>query len=288
MKLNDKLIKEICEARELKMTIGEICELYSIAKSTVYRALKKGNKVTTTEESAIAIMPAENINVMAASIEPDLYPVGNGAHIKCGLVKERHEMPTELYVFDTALNEQLMFDYKAQLEACEHFIDNNVKFNEGSACQDIVCYVTGLQCALAAFIKACRDKKVNLILRHYNSRFTKYAYQSIWNDFGEAYPEYMASLIGQASAVYTYNNRLSEIDTKHLYTVCVVMYDDNAPITTIYICGSLSDAYRVNYTIVEELMYKHVGNYQVYLEERTLNSKESGYISERILKTCNN
>ena len=41
MKLNDKLIKEICEARELKMTIGEICELYNIARSTVYRALKK-------------------------------------------------------------------------------------------------------------------------------------------------------------------------------------------------------------------------------------------------------
>lgn len=288
MKLNDKLIKEICEARELKMTIGEICELYNIARSTVYRALKKA-KITTTTESTIAITPAENINVVVASIESNLYPVGNGARIKCGLVKDRHDLPTKLYIFNSALDEQLMFNYKAQLEICERFINDNIKFNEnGDACQDIVCYVTGLQCALAAFIKACRDKKVNLILRHYNSRFTKYAYQSIWNDFGETYPEYMASLIGQASAVYTYNNRLSEIDTKHLYTVCVVVYDDNAPITTIYICGSLSDAYRINYTVVEDLMYKYTGEYQVYLDERTLNSKESGYISERILKTCNN
>ena len=308
IKLTDELIAEIKEARELKMSYAEIGQMFNIGKSTIYRALKKiqeeearsDNKnedadtimvstILTTTETVVA----ENVNVGTAEdfdVGLNLYPIGNGLHIKCGLVKERHEMPCQLYVFDEALSEQLMFDYKAQLTTCEHFIDSNIKFNkDGSACQDIVCYVTGIQCALAAFIKACHNKKVNLILRHYNSRFTKYAYQSIWSEFGEPYPDYVASLIGQSLAAYTYGHRLSEIDTSHLYTVCVVTYDaNNAPITVIYICSTLADAYRVNYTIVEDLMYKHNGSYQIYLEERTLNSKESGYTSEKILKTCNN
>ena len=305
-KLTDKLIAEIKEARELKMSCEEIEQMFNISKSTVYRALKKikeeeearseNEDADTTMASTILTVSetvvAENVNVGSTVEDFDtdlnMYPIGNGSHVKCGLVKERHEMPCQLYVFDEALTEQLMFDYKAQLEICEAFITEHVEFKNGKPCQDVVCYVTGIQCALAAFIRACHDNGVNLILRHYNNRYTKYAYQSIWSEFGETYPDYMASLIGQSDKVCTYNVRLSEMKTQHLYTVCVVTYTkDNAPITSLYLCASLADAYRVNYTLVEILMYKRIGRYQVYLEERQLNSKESGYMTYKILKTCN-
>ena len=306
-KLTNELIAEIKEAREVKMTYAEIEQMFGIGKSTIYRALKKiqeeearnDNKdedADTTMASTI-LTASETITVEDANAgtaedfdaDLNLYPIGNGSHIKCGLVKERHEMPCQLYVFDEALSEQLMFDYKGQLDICEAFIKEYVEFKNGKPCQDIVCYVTGIQCALAAFIRVCHDNGVNLILRHYNNRYTKYAYQSIWSNFGESYPDYMVSLIGQSDKVCTYNMRLSEMKTQHLYTVCVVTYtEDNAPITYLYICASLADAYRANYTLIEALMYKHIGNYQVYLEERRLNSKESGYATDKILKTCNN
>ena len=118
-KLTDKLIAEIKEARELKMSCEEIEQLFNISKSTIYRALKKIKEeearndnedadtimvstILTTSETVVA----ENVNVGSTVEDFDtdlnLYPIGNGSHIKCGLVKERHDIPCQLYIFDEA------------------------------------------------------------------------------------------------------------------------------------------------------------------------------------------
>lgn len=102
--------------------------------------------------------------------------------INVGLVADRHAQPVRDYVFKS-IDSATMFNYDKLDEMAEAWIKENIKFNDGCAESSVACYTTGLQCALASFIKACYKFKVNLVLMHYNAENQKYFKQEIFTGF---------------------------------------------------------------------------------------------------------
>ena len=113
--------------------------------------------------------------------------------IKVGLVRGRHELPTDTYIFDEIED---VFDFDGMYETAVVFIQQNIgvtkkagrAINSASYTDDevyrgdreLVVYVTGLTAALAAVIAACAAWGVQLTLMHYDRETGDYRPQPIF------------------------------------------------------------------------------------------------------------
>lgn len=113
--------------------------------------------------------------------------------IKVGLVRGRHELPTDTYIFEDVDD---IFDVDAMYETASAFILKNIgvtkkagrAINAASYTDDevyrgdreLVVYVTGLSAALAAVIAACAAYGVPLVLMHYDRDTDDYRPQTIF------------------------------------------------------------------------------------------------------------
>lgn len=155
-----------------------------VTEPTTDAAMEEVQEETTTEPEVKEGDVAEPEEVAIAtnddlvSIEVDNAPTVH----ECGLVKERHVMPVNNYVFEeAAIQPSLMFDYPAIEERCRKYIESNIRFDSnGAPKRRIQLYVTGIQCVLAAFIKVCAEYGIDLTLMHYDTLTKTYQAQVIW------------------------------------------------------------------------------------------------------------
>lgn len=279
-KINSLEVDKIKADRQNGKTINYIVDKYGYSRSTIYRILRGDILPIDAAEAEVTIQE------QVSDYGDDFIPIGHGKRIKCGLVKERHDMPADLYIFEEALSESLMFNYIDQVKICEKFINKNCYINNEP--HDLICYVTGIQCALASLIKACYNMKVNLTLRHYNISARKYRHQNIWSGFGEQpYNDVITYLLGQSRSSYTYKCMLDQLmGQAKIFAVTVVVYDeDKAPISEMFLTNTLSNAYELHYTLLER-MRKTNKLFVIFLEEVKLYS--TGFHSEKLLKSSNN
>lgn len=112
--------------------------------------------------------------------------------IKAGLVRGRHELPTDTYIFDEIED---VFDFDAMYDTAADFIlqsvgvtkkagraINSASYTDGEVYRgdrELVVYVTGLTAALAAVISACAAWGVQLTLMHYDREMGDYRPQPI-------------------------------------------------------------------------------------------------------------
>ncbi len=113
--------------------------------------------------------------------------------IKVGLVRGRHELPTDTYIFGEIED---VFDFDGMYETAAAFIQQNIgvtkkagrAINSASYTDDevyrgdreLVVYVTGLTAALAAVIAACAAWGVPLTLMHHDRETGDYRPQTIF------------------------------------------------------------------------------------------------------------
>ena len=113
--------------------------------------------------------------------------------IEAGLIRGRHELPAEKYIFEEIENP---LDFSAIYMRAESFVMNecNVRevygraVNSASYTDDciyegefaLVLYVTGLSSALAAVVKACAKNGVSLTLMHFDRESGDYRPQRIF------------------------------------------------------------------------------------------------------------
>ena len=113
--------------------------------------------------------------------------------IKVGLIKGRHEMPVNNYIFDE-INDVLDFDNMSK--QIVDFINNNINIYSVYGCginqigyEDVevltsdtklVVYVTGLTSVTAELIKVCALKGISLTLMHYDRDTGDYLPQVIF------------------------------------------------------------------------------------------------------------
>ena len=113
--------------------------------------------------------------------------------IKVGLIKGRHEMPVNNYIFDE-INDVLDFD--SMNKQIVNFINNNINVYAAYGCginqigyEDVevlasdtklIVYVTGLTSVTAELIKVCALKGISLTLMHYDRETGNYLPQVIF------------------------------------------------------------------------------------------------------------
>ena len=113
--------------------------------------------------------------------------------IKVGLIRGRHEMPVNNYIFDE-INDVLNFDNMNK--QIVNFINNNINVYSVYGCginqigyEDVevltsdtklIVYVTGLTSVTAELIKVCALKGISLTLMHYDRESGDYLPQVIF------------------------------------------------------------------------------------------------------------
>ena len=147
------------------------------------------NKVPSTDETVYKtgsivtnVAPVEKKHPNESTYGDEFTLLRKHTCVNVGLVADRHAQPVRDYVFKS-IDSATMFNYDKLDKMAEAWIRENIKFNDGCAESSVACYTTGLQCALASFIKACYKFKVNLVLMHYNAENQKYLKQEIFIGF---------------------------------------------------------------------------------------------------------
>ena len=113
--------------------------------------------------------------------------------IKVGLIKGRHEMPVDSYIFDEITD---VLDFNAMNKQIVNFINNNINVYTVCGCginqigyEDVeiltsdarlIVYITGLTSVTAELIKVCALKGISLTLMHYDRDTGDYLPQVIF------------------------------------------------------------------------------------------------------------
>ena len=248
-KTRKRLTKELVEAiyadsQKGLLSYSDIAKMYSVSPSTVGRIANKQHTLQRSgievifneeekdivkeliEEPEKIITPNEPLvtvdeELMAIPME-DIKPEDFHRAIKyvrMGMVADRHNMPTNKYVFES-ISPNLMFDYDKMDKIAMDKVLKEVTDNKGNVKAGIALYVTGLTGALGSIAKACYDCKINLTLLHYNSDTKKYIDHPIYKDFikGDILPVWFPNGMRE---VYTYKDHIDEfiIDGQIIYEV---------------------------------------------------------------------
>lgn len=114
--------------------------------------------------------------------------------VRVGLIKDRHSMPVQEYIFDKVIN---VFDYEYMTNVVNSFLRTrmDIEITEGIALNQcdlktvpiikgkkkLVVYVTGLTSATAEVIKWCAKHGVSLTLMHFDYSTGGYRSQVIFD-----------------------------------------------------------------------------------------------------------
>lgn len=204
--LNEKQNKELIE----KIVAGnydskELCKKYNISYATFCRRVKdiREGKINTDKENSTEVVIKEESkeyttldNTVA---ESKLIPYYRNRIVKVGLVKDRHPMPCNQFIFEN-IDPENMFDYNQLDSIISQFILDKIGIrtvnNINYADHDLCVYVTGLQCALASLIKMCSVYNVSLTLMHWNKDTDLYESQVIFKEKFESTKDYFSNITG--------------------------------------------------------------------------------------------
>lgn len=167
--------------------------------------------------------------------------------VRVGLCADRHEMMVEKYIYNTLTAEE-MFNYPKLYQQAVTFIKENCERKA------LHLYCTGIQCALAAVIKAAHDNETALALYHYNASISTYCRQDIWS-FGHNDDDscsIFAELL-RKGVVYKF---APKIDLEDFYVISVnrVRDDSDGFAEQAYvICDTMENAFRLYADYVKDI-----------------------------------
>lgn len=284
-KINAEIVEAVKRSLSDGKTVKETAVLNHVSTSSVYR-ISNGDYNYMLEKSVNTInIPTSPFKVFK--------PNKKRGVIRCGLISKRHNIPTDLYVFNRSVPQWLMFDYGELDKICRRFLNDNLGFDEdGEPTTDVILYTTGLQCALASFIKTCSEMHVNLTLAHYNDRYEGYEQQVIFSGFGsktDPYPYEINYICEDADACLTYNCTPSDFKScDSLFVVTITKFVKNSNEVTnkkVVFCMTSYDSW----SCYKELMTELSENEDTEIITDKYEKSLDGYItfSKKIISSCN-
>ena len=257
--IKQKITKEIViKTKEIlkNHTIKEAAEIINISTSSIFR-IKNGqydhllendmitnsseNKKESNYSSKEDKLDTEDFNTEDSIYIPRTYSCRQKFinFIECGLIKYRHSMPVDLFIFNKSLTDKEMSDFIYLDKLINKFIDDNVTFDKnGRALESLKLYATGLQCALAAVIKVCSYRKIGLEVMHYNPISCTYLSQKI---FDASDLNNIINLKRYSHEIFYYDCNINDLtNSEYIYELRLVVpnqYND----TTLYSESTLSD-----------------------------------------------
>lgn len=209
-RISDEKRAEIMKLLGKGVGVTKVSKITGVSVPTIYRI--KNTSASTSSTTTTAVVKNTTVSKRLRKLD---HPVVSNTVINVGLVGGRHNMPVDKFVIEHEMGYELMFDYKELENICTKFIKTNVKFGrDGLPMQRIELYATGIQCALASFIKVANVLKVNLAIRHYNTSSRAYDRQVIWDTFemsSDVIPGEFCNVFEDDNITYYLNSEFDEM-----------------------------------------------------------------------------
>lgn len=181
----------------------------------------------------------------------------NNKYFPCVLVADRHDINISTSIFESALSEDLMFDYDQQESIVRDFLyEHEIKKNN----KGLMVYVTGKQSALACVIKVCFDDEIDLILKHFNTDTKKYHTQVIRGEKVKKTKsdELFEKLTKSGKKMYLYNCKEEDLEPgTNLYGITLNKFNDKSISITyntgIILCTNQADMWKLYSRAVEHV-----------------------------------
>lgn len=189
--------------------------------------------------------------------------------IRAGLCCKRHELPTELSVFQEITSDK-MFNFDLLKKEANQFIDEWIPQVNGLNTRKLEIYATGLTIAHDIFIPICAERQVNLTMYHYNTATATYVPLVIYDKF----PMYDSAnsaiykflLVNRKNdSIFTFNCEIDDFKNgSNFYIVRKFIHKsstskDPSRIENI-ICKELNDTFDIYGKIVEEFLVANTKN----------------------------
>lgn len=289
-KITEDIVKGILDRSK---SYAELKERFGISTTTIIRVrqgIYKG-KFPNAYNSDPQSKPVDTTQVPVKDVLTKIVP--SCYWTRCALVAGRHNMPVQKAIFKHSLSKEQMFNEIELERIVTDFI--NIELEKDSS--GILCYTTGIQCALGALIKVCSQRRVNLILMNYDTDTSTYHSQIIWKEF----PNYQEPDIDIHQS-QMYSNVLRTYDVANLYNckveelhniifiVSKVIFDNEHDMSSstyrvAYICKSETDAWQLYSELIPDLA-RTTDNTGIFLQEVTIKSN-GNFDSRRISKSQN-
>lgn len=181
----------------------------------------------------------------------------NNKYFPCVLVADRHDINISTSIFESALSEDLMFDYEQQESIVRDFLyEHEIKKNN----KGLMVYVTGKQSALACVIKVCFDDEIDLILKHFNTDTKKYHTQIIRGEKVKKTKsdELFEKLTKSGKKMYLYNCKEEDLEPgTDLYGITLNKFNDKTATITynagIILCTNQTDMWKMYSRAIEQV-----------------------------------
>jgi len=222
-------------------------------------------------------------------------PVDMYEYMPVGLVDNRHTFPRTVhwFIFDT-LNDNDLSNFQYQEEEVDAFITKHIPFENGTAKKGLKVYVSGLQSTLTSLFKVCLNRKVNLIVMHYNPNTQKYVGQDvlIGLDHNDPVPASMVKLLYNVRKASTYHCQLNELDANDKFYDVEFVKQGMARTwweRKKIFCKSMEDAYNVfmqySMNVVKIQKANSETEYQLFVHENRRNMNTNEYADPWAIKT---
>lgn len=202
-----------------RASVEELREKYVVSTNVVKETSSNDEKVVKEEvEEAANEKLLVDDNKTINLCEKVLLSINDISLIKkeekvdhAGLCVDRHNMPVEKFIFNV-LDEKEMFDYDRLYNHASAWLKENVTTGT------LYLYMTGMQCILAAVIKACHDQEIGLSLLHRNAAKQIYEKQTIWESKNVSELDVAVAKIRRKAPMYLSQN---PINTDKFYTISI-------------------------------------------------------------------
>ena len=259
---NGKSFNNSPSKNQIKKEVSE--EIHSSVNKSIQKIIEEEHETASSDGLGIVLKEKSNSkNICKNSSIYKKLP-----RLECGLIKDRHDMPTSLFIFDK-VQESIMFNYDELDNIVSNFIKKEVGFmkdenNEEIGAYELVVYVTGLSCCIGSLIKMCDKYKVNLTLMHFNNRNEGYHKQVIWDKFGKWY---INKLFPTATNINLHDITINDMKNEKFFVIRTVeLHEDGDNDVKFDIFKNQSDLWIFHGDILSKTMINTKYKIAVYVD----------------------
>lgn len=277
-------------ARKFGVSLNTVNRIVNESKSSKERKSIKSKPVLESGEKSVTVAKP----VIKKSDDIFIINMKTRKNLIVGLVSERHDMPVEKYIFDSVDNKDL-FNYDFFDETVRNFIDEKVIISNNEI-YNLIVYVTGLTPALAAVMKICAEKEVNLSLRHYDRDTKGYKEQVIYDRFGadESIKSNLATMFSAATDKIIYHEGSSNdiITGTNVFVIKTIRKDPESKVNLgiSYDVFNTSEAAHRYFLLLENTLYLNGIDemISISMEKGNMDKKTAKYVKTKFMLKCAN
>lgn len=264
--ISEDLILRILELREEQYSYRQISKELGISEATAFRYCKKfdmterrenkKDKVPTTTEKKKSQKDSKN-----TKSDNEKSSFDNTRIIKVGLIRNRHIMPVDNFIFDS-ISDDMIFDFDWMDKTVKDFILSNINFitREDEVTvpdKKLYVYVTGLSSALASVIKICSELCINLTLFHFDTKTGYFLPQIIFENFKQSKNRMIGNIFKNNGKVVFTDCTFNDIFNSEFYLIEMVNFDSenkNDRQRDMYIVKDYSNLWRFYGELSEQIL----------------------------------